>query len=347
VNADATALTGAEAPVMVIARQAGGVPDEGFRIFIRELAKRLRAKGPAVVYTAGGEPAPGMVLVSNLRPLVSIELQRAIRRHRPRAIIYIHRLTTLALLRARYFKLLGRGCRTVVIDLQPSGLGWLGRLLGRGLWPDLLLVASEADRRRVAALGATVKIIAMATDLGRFRPADPGEKEVIRHRWGLPAETDLVLHVGHLKGSRNLLSLVPIAGRPNTTVAVVVSRGREASSDALQAELEAAGVVVLEGYRPDVEEIYRAADCYVFPVIDSAGAIAMPLSVLEALASDVPVVTTSYGALPDRFTGVEGVLFADTAEAIRAAVEEQLRRRPAGRRLAEPFTWDAVIQGLL
>jgi glycosyltransferase involved in cell wall biosynthesis len=347
VNADATALTGAEAPVMVIARQAGGVPDEGFRIFTRELAERLRARGPVVVYTAGGEPAPGMVLVSNPRPLVSIELQRAIRRHRPRAIIYIHRLTTLALLRARYFKLLGGGCRTVVIDLQPSELGWLGRLLARGLWPDLLLVGSEADRRRVAALGATVKIIAMATDLGRFRPAYPGEKEGIRRRWGLPTETDLVLHVGHLKGSRNLLSLVPIAGRPNTTVAVVVSSEREASSGALQAELGAAGVVVLERYRPDVEEIYRAADCYVFPVIDSDGAIAMPLSVLEALASNVPVVTTSYGALPDHFTGVEGVIFADTAEAIRAAVEEQLTRHPAGRHLAEPFTWDAVIQGLL
>jgi hypothetical protein len=31
------------------------------------------------------------------------------------------------------------------------------------------------------------------------------------------------------------------------------------------------------GYRPDVEEIYRAADCYVFLVIDSDGTIAMPL----------------------------------------------------------------------
>jgi glycosyltransferase involved in cell wall biosynthesis len=68
---------------------------------------------------------------------------------------------------------------------------------------------------------------------------------------------------------------------------------------------------------------------------------------VEALASDVPVVTTSYGALPDHFTGVEGVLFADTTEAIRAAVEEQLTRHPAGCHLAEAFTWDAVIQGLL
>jgi hypothetical protein len=86
VNGDATARAGVEGLVMVIARHAGGVPDEGFRIFTRELAERLRARGPAVVYTAGGEPAPGMVLVSNPRPLVSIELQRAIRRHRPRAI---------------------------------------------------------------------------------------------------------------------------------------------------------------------------------------------------------------------------------------------------------------------
>jgi glycosyltransferase involved in cell wall biosynthesis len=334
-------------PVVVIAREAGGEPDEGFRIFTRELAARLRARGPAVVYSAGGEPAPGMELVSNPRPFVSVELQRAIRRTRPQVIIYIHRLTTLALMRARYFKLLGRGCRTVFIDLQPSELKPLSRVLARGLWPDMLMVASEADRLRVAALGAPAETISMATDLARFRPAEAGEKEEIRRRWNLPATSDLVIHVGHLKTSRNLDRLIPIAGRPNTTVVAVVSREREPASESLRARLQEAGVIVLEGYRPNVEEIYRAADCYVFPVSSSNGAIAMPLSVLEAMASDLPVVTTSYGALPDHFSGIPGVRFADTAEAIYAAVEDQLRLRPSARAVVEPYSWDAVIDRLL
>lgn len=334
-------------PVVVITREAGGEPDEGFRIFTRELADRLRARGPAVVFTAGGEPALGMELVSNPRPFVSLKLQRAILRLQPQTIIYLHRLTTLALLRARYFKLLGRGCKTVVVDLQPSSLSALGRVLARGLWPDLLMVPSEDDRRQVAALGARAGTITMATDLGRFRPAKNGEKADIRRRWDLPVTGDVVIHVGHLKTSRNLDRLIPIAARPDTTVVALVSREREPASEALRSKLQAAGIVVLEGYRPNVEEIYRAADCYVFPVGSADGAIAMPLSVLEAMASDVPVVTTSYGALPSHFSGKPGVLFADSAEAILAAVEDQLRLRPSTRALAEPYSWDGVIDQLV
>jgi glycosyltransferase involved in cell wall biosynthesis len=334
-------------PVVVITREAGGEPDEGFRIFTRELAARLRARGPAVVFTAGGEPGPGMELVSNPRPFVSLKLQRAVWRLQPRGVIYIHRLTTLALLRARYFKLLGRGCRTVVIDLQPSSLRPVSRILARWLWPDLLMVASEENRRQVAALGAHSGTIIMATDLVRFRPAKNGEKADIRRRWDLPPNGDLVLHVGHLKTSRNLDRLIPIAGRPNTTVVALVSREREAASESLRARLQAAGVTVLEGYRPNVEELYRAADCYVFPVSSADGAIAMPLSVLEAMASDLPVVTTSYGALPTHFSGKAGVRFADSAEPILAAVEDQLRLRPSTRELVEPYSWDAVIDRLL
>jgi len=38
VNADATAPTGRRGTVRVIARQTGGVPDQGFGIFTREVA---------------------------------------------------------------------------------------------------------------------------------------------------------------------------------------------------------------------------------------------------------------------------------------------------------------------
>jgi glycosyltransferase involved in cell wall biosynthesis len=334
-------------PVFVITRESGGDPDEGFRIFTRELAARLRARGPAVVYAAGGEPAAGIDLVSNPRPFVSLALQRAIRRHRPRRIVYLHRLTTLALLRARYFRFLGRGCQTVLIDLQPSSLSPVGAILARALWPDLVMVPTEEDRRRVAALGARATTITLATDTTRFRPAQNGEKAAIRKQWDLPLDSDLVIHVGHLKTSRNLERLIPIARRPNTTVVTLVSREREASSESLRARLESAGVMVLDGYRPNVEEIYRAADCYVFPVDRAAGAVAMPLSVLEAMASDLPVVTTSYGALPTHFSGTDGVRFADTDEAIQAAVDDQLRLRPSTRALVEGLTWEAAIDQLL
>ena len=48
-------------PVFVITRESGGDSDEGFRIFTRELAARLRPSGPAVVYVFPVDRAAGAV----------------------------------------------------------------------------------------------------------------------------------------------------------------------------------------------------------------------------------------------------------------------------------------------
>jgi glycosyltransferase involved in cell wall biosynthesis len=338
------ARVASEAPLVIVAREAGGDADEGFRIFTREVAKRLRAQVPTFVYTAGGDPAPGMVRVGNPRPFLSPRLQREVRRLRPRGIIYIHRLTTAALLRSRYLKTLGRGCRVTLVDLQPSALQ---RHIPAWLWPDLLLVGSEADARYLRARGAPASHTPMATDQDRFRPPLSGEKDEIRRRWALPPDVDLVLHVGHMMESRNLRALIPLARRPGTAVVVAVSSHRDDGSDRLQIDLQAAGILIIEGYRPNIEELYRAADCYVFPVQSGEGAIAMPLSVLEALATDLPVVAAPYGALPEYFDGSGALCFWTAADDLTALVDTQLREQAKGRHLVEPWSWSAVVEALL
>ena len=57
------------------------------------------------------------------------------------------------------------------------------------------------------------------------------------------------------------------------------------------------------------EELYQLSDAYLFPVLDPSGAIEMPLSVLEAMACGVPVLTTPFGDLQQRFPSGSGVVF--------------------------------------
>jgi glycosyltransferase involved in cell wall biosynthesis len=75
-----------------------------------------------------------------------------------------------------------------------------------------------------------------------------------------------------------------------------------------------AGVRVHREYTTEIGDIYRAADLYLFPVDSSqAGAIELPLSVLEAVHCGLPVLTTEYGALPEALKDVPGVNFTSRA----------------------------------
>ena len=326
----------------------GSGPDQGERVFLRELGSRLAMRGPTLVYSSLEERTAGFVQEVPANPVISRKLATEIWRRHPRAIVYVYPVTTASLVRARLLKLVGRGAPTVLLGLATHPLGRAGRVLRRFLWPDLLLSSSIADNRALRALGARADLLPMGVDVRRFRPPGPGEKLELRRRWGLPLEEKIVLHVGHAVSARNLQVLEVLANRPGITPVVLISHVREAGSDQLIEEMRQKGVVVLEGYQPHVEELYRAADCYVFPSSSWGGGIDMPLSVLEAMATDLPVASTFFGALPASFADAEGIRFAASDHELIEAVEELLRLQPETRHLVvERYSWDAVADRLL
>jgi glycosyltransferase involved in cell wall biosynthesis len=321
--------------------------DQGERVFLRELGGRLAERAHTRVYSSTRE-ASDLVREVPTHPLISPQLAGELWQHRPDAIVYVYPVTTAALLRARLMKLSGRGARTVMIALATHTLERFGGPFRRLLWPDLVLVTSDAERRTLSALGAAVETLPPGVDVERFRPAaDFAEKQRIRREWGLPEDRAIALHVGHLVGARNLGVLVELAASVPVTPVVLVSHVRDAESDRLRSALQRAGVVILEGYRPRVEELYRAADCYVFPSRAWGGGIDLPLSVLEALASDLPVVCTPFGALPERFGASEGVRFASGDAELVQGVADMLRLRPSTRHLVDGYSWEAVADRLL
>ena len=61
-------------------------------------------------------------------------------------------------------------------------------------------------------------------------------------------------------------------------------------------------VKVIIGYVENIAEYYAASDLYLFTVEEKdRGAITLPLSVLEAVYSGIPVLTTKYEALKEYF----------------------------------------------
>jgi len=95
---------------------------------------------------------------------------------------------------------------------------------------------------------------------------------------------------------------------------VLIATTSTKPNQTLQEKLEKEGVVVIRKYFENIEYIYRLADCYVFPTLDSRNAVNIPLSVLEAMACNLPVVSTRFGGLPRMFSEGDGLLYADTTE---------------------------------
>jgi glycosyltransferase involved in cell wall biosynthesis len=337
--------------ILLIAEELDQRTDEGYAKFTREVARVLAESHSVLTHTTelprGEDSRPGRAL-SRLRALLAAAHSPELKGDPPKVILYASRssATLAALVRARLLRVAGRGAKVAMVALQPREAALASRLPLRWLRPDLLLVGTERERAAALRRGIRAECIWGGVDLVRFRPADRGEKEALRRQWGLPVGDRILLHVGHLREGRNLSALPPLAAVPGTTVLVVASTQRGPESERISAELAQSGVRVLEDYQPRVEELYRLADCYVFPPVSTDHAIAMPLSVLEALASDLPVVSMRFGALAERFENSEALKLVDTPQEL---VQEALKRRagpPDSRRLVQSYSWEAIGERL-
>jgi len=104
----------------------------------------------------------------------------------------------------------------------------------------------------------------------------------------------------------------------------------------IAADLEAKGmgsVVHLLGFRDDLKEILAAADVFVLPSLWEG----LPIAVLEALSTGLPVVATAVDGTPRIITdGVDGLLVPPSdPEALAAAIHKLLRDPERARALGE------------
>jgi glycosyltransferase involved in cell wall biosynthesis len=332
--------------VFLVAEEVGESPDEGYAKVVAELGRAMARHATVITHRTrdGGGTSRTRLGLRRMAAVANRRLRGELAQARPSTVVYMSRssVTLSALVRSRLLKWMAGGSRVVMIALQPRSLRWPGRLASRLLWPDLLLVSTDSERRGVEGLGARADRMVTGVDLEKFRPVGLDEKASLRRKWGIPVDTSVVLHVGHLTDGRNLEALLPLAVLPGLTVVVVASSQRHSASGRLEQRLRASGVVLIQGFITDIDEVYRLADCYVFPTISTDYAIAMPLSILEAMASDLPVVAMRFGALPERFGDADGIRLVESPGELVDGVLQQLRERPSTRRLSAGYSWAAV-----
>ena len=206
-------------------------------------------------------------------------------------------------------------------------------------------VTPSAYLERVfAEHGLQAEVVPNIIDLTRFQPPPP------RDFGAAP----------HLVVTRNLEPIydVPTAIRafavvrerfPQARLTVAGSGPERVNLQALAAELGLADCVHFSGRidNADIPALYASADC----MLNASTVDNMPISILEALASGVPVVSTAAGGIPDLVRDGETALLAPIGDAqalgeaaTRVLAERALadRLRAAGVADVARYAWPAV-----
>lgn len=231
----------------------------------------------------------------------SIRLARILRELRPATVIsWMYHANLLDLLarplagparRARMVWML-RGSLQSMTTLSTSTRAIIRILASASRRPDVIVANSAAGRDQHAAHGYRPRrwgAVQNGCDLERFAP-DPQDRAVIRDELGVSEHGTLLAFVGRAHAEKGLdilldsLSLVDAAGP--ITVLLVGAGTSEIDIPAI----DAIRIVAL-GAREDVERLLHGVDILVLPSRTEGTANA----VIEALASEVPVIATDVG----------------------------------------------------
>ena len=222
---------------------------------------------------------------------------------------------------------------------------WIARHVLRR-WVDVNIVPSAFLRDVLASFGIKANAVPNTIDLGdfRYRARDP-----LRPRFLSTRNFEPLYNVPCVLRAFALIQV----RYPDASLTLVGAGSQDAALRSLTGALHLRNVSFLGRVPPsDIHRCYADADIYLqAPSIDN-----MPLSVIEAFASGLPVVSTGVGGIPIILThGVHGLLApADDAAALAEHAVTLLQEPDAARQLAAAalqtcaaYEWPVAREGWL
>jgi glycosyltransferase involved in cell wall biosynthesis len=239
------------------------------------------------------------------------------------------------------------GTSVNALFLQSRRHNYFIRHIIRYLQPDILFTISKSNTCYLKSIGCNAIQLPLGVDVAKYFPATLDKKLILRKKYGLPALRFLYLHIGHIKNERQLLELA--ANVPSAASLIVIGSTSTDQDLLIKRRLEEKGVCVFNTYLESIEELYQAVDCYIFHVSNIGAAIEIPLSVLEAMATNLPVITTKYGGLPSMFDlNVKGLYFIDRIDEISSLLNKITSQQLSvkTREAVLQYGWNTIVEKL-
>ena len=269
----------------------------------------------------------------------------SIRQFNPDIIHFVLSPTVYGLVLAKFTSLLNKNSKTIISATNCSIPEWRILKILKLLKVDLVLVQTKLTEDFFKSLGFPTKYFFNSVDIDKFRPMDDSQKTKLRLKYKIPVEKFVLLHVASLTRQRNLDMLMEIQDDKNQVL--IIGRENEKIDLNVFEKLNQKGCKVWLKHFQNIEEVYNLSDCYVFPSKEKNACIETPLSVLEAMACNLPVITTNFGSIPSLFQEENGLFFIEEPGDISKILENISEVNVNNREKILPFAVDNYLIDLL
>ncbi|UCE91532.1 MAG: glycosyltransferase family 4 protein [Methanobacteriota archaeon] len=288
--------------------------------------------------------------VLRLSPLELLTCARRLKDFRPEVIHYLSGPTIASFILLHQARMRIPSAKIFITMIHPFLPGF--RAIPSRILPDVAIFQSKSRMEAMKGVFKTAYFVPSGVDTLRFRPIGDGERKILRAKYKIPENSFVVLHVGNLRQGRNIETLREIAENKRFRVIVVSSTSVSGNSERHRRRLEDEGVIVIDRFLPELEELYACSDCYVFPTVEESRAIDMPLSILEAASSNLPIISTLYGGVPDILSESKWIKLVDDTRQIPNALEA-IAANTAGsaeacdtRSRIQMYSWDNIAAAI-
>ena len=164
------------------------------------------------------------------------------------------------------------------------------------------------------------KVIYNGIDPDLFKPASIEEKVLKKKQLGLNKNDFVLGNVGRMdywKNQRILIEILPDLKKISPQIKLILVGGGEEEGNLKKSAIKK-GVkndVIFLGQRSDVNQILKAFDIFVFPSLTEG----LPLVVIEAMATGLPIVASHVGGIP------ELVVNGETGFLVSPASKEEIK----------------------
>lgn len=204
---------------------------------------------------------------------------------------------------------------------------------------DKVLMVSDTMREIISKYGVDQRKLIWvrnAIDANHFRRSGQREPQ-FREQLGIPADATVIGAVGRLNGEKDYPNLLRAARilldkRPGLHFIIVGKGELEQDLKTLASSLGLNGHVHFLGHTHDVRKVFEHIDLYVL----SSTREGLPNTVLEAMAMEVPIVSTDVDGVKEAVTGDRDALLvpAQDSPALAAGIEKMLDDPELRHRLA-------------